>query len=261
MYRTTNDEVKPGWHQNSSTESPVVDERFSLPYIFRWRKNPNSSSSTSSSTAKGLRDFCTKIILLIMSLCLTFVIVLWSVSLIADGPIETHRCITLWPIVAGVLVICFLFLILGGVDYCMHELNRRKNLKNAHARSALGRHDSLQIERPIRKKIGDTYGGHYVVYHQHSCVTWSYLFLTIALLCLMISSVWQYFTLGSSCYSRLKANVKELLLGYELLAYMSAVVLSIISCIIVCCLFAIILECLKSLFGFRTQPDSYTVTV
>jgi len=261
MYFTTDERVKHVWHQNSSPESPEADERFSLPYIFRWRKNQKSDASTTSSTAKGLRDFVTTIILLIVSLCLTFVLVLWLVSLIADGPVETHTCVALWPIVAGVVIVCFLFIFLGVVDYCMQELFRRKNLRNAKARPSLGRNDSLQIERPIGKKTGNTYGGYYVVYEQHSCVTWSYIFLTLTLLCLMISSVWQYFTLDSTCYAQLQVNVEELMLGYELLAYMSLVVLSLLGCLLVCCLFAMIIECLKSLFGFKTQTESYTVTV
>jgi len=261
MYLTTDEIAKHGWHRNSRPESPEADERFSLPRILGWRKNQSIETATTSGTAKGLRDFVTTIILLIMALCLTFVIVLWLVSLIADGPIETHTCVALWPIVAGVVIVCFLCLFLRVVDWWMQELFRRKNLRNAKARPALGRNDSLQIERQIGQKIGDTYGGYYVVYEQHSCVTWSYLFLTLALLCLMISSVWQYFTLDSSCYEQLQVNVEELMLGYELLAYMSAVVLSLISCLLVCCLFAMILECLKSLFGFKTQTESYTVTV
>jgi len=261
MYLTTDEAAKHGWHQNSSPQSPEADERFSLSYILGWRKNQNSENSTTSSTAKGVRNFATTIILLIMALCLTFVIVLWLVSLIADGPFETHTCVALWPIVAGVLIVCFLCLFLKGVDFWMQELFRRKNLRNAKARAALGRNDSLKIERQKGQKIGNTYGGYYVVYEQHSCVTWSYLFLTLALLCLMISSVWQYFTLDSNCYEQLQVSVEELMLGYELLAYMSAVVLSIISCLLVCCFSAMMLECLKSLFGFKTQTDNYTVTV
>jgi len=255
--------MKHDWHPDSDAETPKTEERFSVPYIFRWRKYQTSDSATTTSTADGLRDCFTTTILLIVALCLTFIVVLWLVSLIVDGPIETHRCVTLWPIVAGVLIICFLFLSLGSCDYCIWKLNRRRNMRTAWERSTLGQNDSLQIERRqnIGSTVGGTNGGYNVAYQQHSCVSWCYLFLTIALFCLMISSVWQYFSLDSSCYSELKVNVEELLLGYELLAYMSTVVLSLISFVLLCCICGIFLKCLKSLFGCKTQNHSYTVTV
>jgi len=251
MYHTTDvaGGVKRGSRQNSGGEGATADEKFSLkfsyaPYFFRWKKYAYSETASTVSTAKGLRDCFTTCILLLMALCLTFVIVLWVVALIADGPDETHSCVILWPIVAGVLIISVLFIFLGGLEYCLKELHRRRNLREAKARSPLGLKDSLQVDGQKRKKGNEIPGRAYIVYQQHICVTCTYFLLTLSLLCVMIASVAQYFTLDSSCYEHLQINVEELLLGYEVLAYMSAVVLSLLSCILVCLLFGVIVKCI-----------------
>jgi len=253
MYHTTdvNGEVKSGLGSNSGGESAGIDEKFSLQFsyatnIFGWGKQPLSDSASTVVSTKGLKDCCTTCISILVALCLTFIIVLWVVALIADGPDEFHSCVILWPIVAGILIISVLFILLRGGEYCIRELHRHRNLRKAAEGAPigpLGVKDSLKIHRqgeveaPVKN---------FVVYEQHTCVSVSYVLLTLALFAVMIASVVQYFTLDSSCYTHLQDNVEELLLGYEVLAYMSVVVLSLLSCVLSCLLFGIIVRCLKS---------------
>jgi predicted cation transporter len=128
----------------------------------------------------------------------------------------------------------------------MKEKKKRKNLKKAGA--PLRARDSLNIVN--RKRVNSDIVVEYDIYERHTCVILSYVFLVVALFCIMIASVAQYFSLNSSCYSHLEDNVAELLLGYKILAFMSVTVLGLLACLVSCLLFAIIANC------FNRERDS-----
>jgi len=252
MYETTEDGAKFSLNTNSGLESKVEysageskagtgisvpdskeDEKnlFQITYsprMFPWRQAADSRSSASSTRGIGR---CAKCLFILLALALSFVIVVWVVALIAEGPHELHSCVILWPIVAGVLIISALFLCLSGYDFFMKRRKERENIKRG---SPLGIKASLDIY--LR-------AGEYVGYERHSCIEWSYLCLVFALLCFMIASVEQYFSLDASCYSYLKSNIDDLLLGYEVLAYISVVVLSLLGCFIFLIFVGILVYC------------------
>jgi len=251
MYETTEDVVKFSLNSNFGRGSRVeysggeIKEEISIPdskveeknlfqityspRMFPWRQAADSRSSASSTRGIGR---CAKCLFILLGLGLTFVIAVWVYALVAEGPYELHRnCVILWPIVAGVLIISALFLCLSGYDFFMKRKKERENTKRG---SPLGLKASLDIY--LR-------AGEYVGYERHSCVEWSYLCLIFALLCFMIASVEQYFSLDESCYSYLKNDIDDLLLGYEVLAYISVVVLSLLGCFIFLIFVGILVYC------------------
>jgi len=183
---------------------------------------------------------CTISLFILLVVGLTFVIVLWVVALLADGlEEEVDNCVIIWPIAGGVSAIFVLFLFLNGYESCL----RRKKIREQAG--SLGAKDSQGIYWQYRRT--DTCSGEwYVDYERSRCIWISYLFLTFALLCVMTASVEQYFSLDSRCYSNLKHNLDNLLIGYEFLAYMSVAVLSLLACIS-CLLFLVFLVYLKEI--------------
>lgn len=236
MYNTT--EIKNS--TNSGSGGSVSADNFSLqmswaPSILKnniWF-NDNSSGPTRRC---GLRSCLSSCATIIMGLALGFIIVLWIVALIADGPDEMHTCVILWPVIAGVLIIVFLFICLRSAEYCMNLKKLRQNLKTVG--EPLGMRDSLR-----RNKHSETDNPpKYVFYHQHICIIVSYAFLAIALFSVMLASVVQFYSLDTDCYQHLENTVNELLLGYEVLAYTSVVLLSIFGCFFVCICSAILIN-------------------
>jgi len=166
---------------------------------------------------------------------LTSVIVLYVVTILAEGRDDgLQNCVIVWPIAVGVLTIFSLFLFLNGYEFCLRQKrNRRRETLRGSFDMYLWRGDTYSVEE-------------HVDYERSRCLWISYLFLTFALFCIMIVSVEQYFSLDSSCYSNLKHSVDDILLGYEVLAYMSVAVISLLACII-CLLFIFVLIYLREI--------------
>lgn len=202
-------------------------------------KVKGSGSETTLESVHVIKDFCTTFLWVIIALALAFVIVLWLMALIADGPDETHSCVIIWPVIAGVLAIAVLFLILKVVDFCLIERAQKRYINETV--KAVEENDSLRLDSRRRSDPAI-----FSVYHRHSFIPVCYIFLVFSLFVIMIVSVAQYFSLSSSCYHHLEHNVEELLLGYQVLAYLSVVVLGIVGCLLSCFLLGIVINCCSS---------------
>jgi len=239
MYNTTDVYgQQTGWHSDNAGSS--ID-KFSLQLSYapskikkKWQV---SSYSSSGHTVKGLKSCLSSCAPAIMALALGCVILLWIIALIADGPEEMRNCVVLWPVVAGVVVIAILFVILRCVELC---LKPGANHKNKMTEEPLGKRDSLRV--PRRQGESAECSTDFET-DQHISIVIGYIFLAVALLCVMIGSVIQFYTLDSRCYHHLEDTVSELLLGYEVLAYTSVVILSVIGCVLVCLCLGIVIRC------------------
>jgi len=238
MYKTTDYNVsntivpKEGTATNDYADNMV--EEITFRKLFYLNKSELSDSFSSTRSVKSLKDCCTIFLSVICALTFSFVIVLWVVSLIADGPDEMHGCVVLWPIVAGTLLIAVLFLLLRCGEYCC---KRRQSVEN----EPLGQKDSLKKQRDKESDI--PISKFWFFKQKNRCVIKSYFLLSLALFCIMVASVVQFFTLDPDCYKLLSREVSELLLGYEVLAYASVVVLSILGCFITCFLIGVFIYC------------------
>lgn len=244
MYQTV-DRLKTSGatHQQGNSFSEKFSIRSSYDNVIfknQGLKAKGSGSETTLESVHWLKDFCTTFLSVNIGLALTFVIVLWLVALIADGPDEMHSCVIIWPVVAGVLAIAVLFLILKVAEFFLKERVKKRNIKE----TKIG-FDSLRLDS---RRGSDP--ANFSVYHRHSFIGVCYIFLAFSLFVIMIVSVAQYFSLSSSCYHHLEHNVEELLLGYQVLAYLSVVVLSIVGCLLSCFLLGIVINCCSS-----KQPD------
>lgn len=237
MYKTTTESQQKSSVNSGSGESAFY---FSLassytPRFFQGRKGENDSSGDTQSGFSNYLSYCA---FMLMALALCSVIVLWTVALIVDGPDEMTSCVALWPLVVSVLVIAFIFIALSCVDYCWKR--NPKNVQKSKSQSSLVIKDSLnKKQEPQVEDITDNF----VPYEQNMCIILSYIVLILTVFCIMISSVVQYFSLSSECYQHLEDTVIELLLGYQVLAFTSIVVLSIIGCFLMCLLLAIVINC------------------
>merc|ERR1719285_750756 len=148
-------------------------------------------------------------------------------------------CAALWPVVVSVLVVTLLFIVLRCVEYWL----KRKHKDVKKPKSPLGVEDSLSKQQePQVQQVEDT-TDNFIPYYQHMGIILSYTVLIFIVFCIMIASVVQYFSLSSECYHHLEHTVMDLLLGYQVLAFTSIVVLSIFSCFLVCILLAIGINC------------------
>jgi len=142
--------------------------------------------------------------------------------------------------VAGVVAIAILFVFLTCVEFCLKPGAKQKDQKTI--KEPLGKRDSLRV--PRRQGSSPEYStADLETDDQHICIVIAYVFLAFALFCVMIGSVIQFYTLDSSCYEHLEETVSELFLGYEILAYTSVVILSVIGCVLVCSCLGIVIKC------------------
>lgn len=233
--------------QNSSgvTEPQISGGKFSLRQSFApiLRGNfgrPGEPETAYRNNVLKFRRCCGTMITIILVLSITFIIVLWVVALIIAGPDETHSCVILWPIIAGVLILGASFAILRIGEWCIKK--RRKKLRK---KAPFGNHKSSLEARPTTTTGPPTSSGRssgasssgLVPYVRNSKFYVCYIVLAFLLFVIMIASVVQYFTLDPVCKQHLADHVEELLLGYEILAYISLVVLSILACCMTCFLF------------------------
>jgi len=251
MYRTV-DRRKKDLALNQTGTASSLSEKFSLrsswaPIIWKSRelRPVGSGSETTLNSVRGITDCCITFLLVMIALALTFVIVLWIMALIADGPDETHICATIWPVVAGVLAVAISFFVLKIVELYLKEKVKKKNTEEQKSTidesKDLGNY-SLSLRLDIGRRSDPEPVPILLEYKQHPYVGGCYFFLTFSLFVIMIVSVAQYFSLSSNCYHHLRHNIDELLLGYQVLAYLSVIVLSIIGFIFSCCVFAIIIH-------------------
>jgi len=239
MYYTT--EVAGKISLNSaSIGSSSVDKFILSPSILKVRPKISENNTSTIETVKGLRNCMSTCASLITAFALTFVIVLWVVALVVDGPDEMHNCVLLWPIVTAVLVIAFLFIFLRCTECCLKMRHSRKNKKNVG--EPLGMRDSLRNYKSKTETHILSFSP-VMSYEKPRCIIMSYAFLVFALFCVMLASVVQYFTLDTNCLDHLQETVSELLLGYEVLAYTSVVVLSMVGCFVTCFCMAIVINC------------------
>lgn len=238
IYIRADDSIKLGQDANTNGDKKP-DEKYmfhiSSPVFLSWRSTYEPGSSACSPSEMRC---CTTALFMLLVVGLTFVIVLWVVALLADGlDDELHHCVILWPIVAGVSAIFILFFFLNGYEFCIRRKKRREN----RSLDSLDTNASNSIYcRRRESRIVEWYDS----YERSRCLWVSYLFLTFALLCVMTASVEQYFSLDSRCYSNLQHNLENLVVSYEVLAYMSVAVLSLLACIS-CLLFVALLIYLK----------------
>jgi len=250
MYKTTDENFGAvDCNQNTSIKSQSeADSGSTDKFLIRMsttggnflRRKPRSDNMSSVDSYVELKDYCTSCVSFIIFFALGIVIVLWVAALIIDGPVEWHSCVILWPLVLGVMFIGSVFLILWFSENCLRRRWHRRNLKLAEQPIVMK--DSLVDQCQKCEKV-HTEADEFVVYERHTCLRLSYAFLAFALLCIMIVSDVQYFTLGSNCYKHLRDDMKELLLGYKILAYVSIVVFSILGCFFTCMLFGIVIKC------------------
>lgn len=249
MYKTT-DENDEGRNSSqkievkslSGADSPSTENfilRMSAGRNFLRKQNDNMSSVDS---AKELKGYCRTCVSLIIFFAIGTVFVLWVAALIIDRPVELHSCIILWPLVAGVLFIGAVFVILRCCERCLRWSWHRRNLRMAE--QPILKKDSLVEGCPIcTRSRAEPNSDAFIVYKQHTCIKLSYAFLGFALFCIMIACDIQFFTLRKNCYDHLRENMKELLLGYEILAYMGVFAFSIFGCLCTCTLFGIVIKC------------------
>jgi len=243
MYNTTDFYgQQTGWHSEGAGSSL---DKFSLQLSHapskikkKWQL---SSHSSGGHTAWGLKSCLSSCAPVIMALTLGCVILLWIIALITDGPDEMRNCVVLWPIVAGVVAIAILFVVLRCVEFCLKSGAKQKNQKTI--KEPLGKKDSLRVPRR-QGSSAECSTTDLEIDDKHISIVIAYIFLAFALFCVMIGSVIQFYTLDSSCYHHLEETVSELLLGYEVLAYTSVVILSVIGCVMVCSCLGIIIRCL-----------------
>lgn len=249
MYKTTHENRGTSdCHYNTSIKSQsAADSGSTDKFLLQisghnfFRRQPRSENMSSVDSYVELKGYCTSCVSFIIFIAIGIVIVLWVAALIIDGPVEWHSCVILWPLVLGVLIIGAVFLILRFVENCLRWRWHRRNVKLAE--QPIMMKDSLVVDQCRKCGRSQPKLGDFIVYRQHMCVRLSYAFLAFALLCMMIASDVQYFTLSSNCYNHLQHDMKELLLGYKILAYMSVVVLSTVGCFISCMLFAVMIKC------------------
>jgi len=219
-----------------SSWAPIIWKRSEL-------KAMGSGSETTLHSVQGVTDCCITFLVVMIALALIFVIVLWIMALIADGPDETHICATIWPVVAGVLAIAISFFVLKVVELCLKKRLRKKNIeeqKSTIDESKDSGNYSLRLDITRRSDPEPT--SILLEYKQHPCIGGCYLFLTFSLLVIMTVSVVQYFSLSAACYHHMEHNIDELLLGYQVLAYLSVVVLSIFGFILSCFVLAVVIH-------------------
>jgi len=242
MYNTTNvRKSSPALEgADATSEKSAVHHSSAINHFFRNKEDISDCSSTAHSVVR-LRNCCTTILCVLATISFSFVIILWIVALIVDGQREMRGCVILWPIVAGVLFIAVLLILLRCTEHCCILMKRKRNLKVS--KDPLAGEDSLKMHGHCNADIPKV---EYVVYKQHTCIMMTYWFLTLALFCIMVTSVVQFFSLSSECFHHLQHNVNELLLGFEVLAYVSVVFLSILGCIFTCLLFGIVVHCCKT---------------
>jgi len=252
MYNTT--DVNGLASQQGVYNHRILTLQMSKDPNFFYQNRDFSVSSSTVHPTKGLNDCCATFFSVLVALSLSFLIALWIVAMIADGPDEFHKdkkdsCLILWPNVLGVLLIAVLFLLLRCSDYCYKVVNRRRNIQMAN--QPLGMMDSLQTQC---RREADIPVVSFIVYQRLTCITMSYLFLTFALFCIIIASVVQFFSLDSECYHHLRQNVNELLLGYKVLAYIGVVVLATLACLLICLLFGITVHCCNKETDLKSKP-------
>jgi len=202
-----------------------------------------SGSETTLNSVRGLTDYCITFLLVMIALALIFVIVLWVMALIADGPDETHICATIWPVVAGVLFVAISFFVLKIVELYLKERVKRKNTEEQKSTiDELKDSGNYSLRLDVGRRSDPEPISLLLEYKQHPCMGYCYFFLAFSLFVIMIVSVVQYFSLSSDCYHHLRHNIDELLLGYQVLAYLSVIVLSIMGFILLCCVLAIIIH-------------------
>jgi len=141
---------------------------------------------------------------------------------------------------AGVVFIAVLFIFLRCAEFCLKLGRRRKKQKTVG--QPLEMRDSLRMswQTGTIPENGFSDNGSD---HPHICIVSFYLLLVFALFCVMIGSVVQFYSLDSACYHHLQETVSELLLGYEVLAYTSVVILSMLGCLLVCLSLGIVINC------------------
>jgi len=246
MYRTV-DRRKKDVAPNQTGSS--YSEKFSLrsswaPIIWKRRelRAVGSGSETTLSSVRGLTDCCITFMLVMISLALIFVIVLWIMALIADGPDETHICATIWPVVAGVLAVAFSFFVLKIVELYLKE-RKKKNIDEHKSADESKGSANYSLRLDIGRRSDPEPVSIFLEYRQHPCIGGCYFFLTFSLFVIMIVSVVQYFSLSSDCYRHMEHKIDELLLGYQVLAYLSITVLGFMGLILSCCVLAVILHC------------------
>jgi len=240
IYIRADDSMKLTMDANTNGDQKA-DEKYMFhiasPVFFSWRSTDEPVPSECSPSEMSC---CTTSLFMLLVIGLTFVIVLWVVALLADGlDDEVHHCVILWPVATAVSVIFILFFFLNGYEFCLRRKKRRENrpLDSLDTK----RSNSMYCRRRDSRSVE-----WYVEYERSRCLWVLYLILTFALLCVMTASVEQYFSLDSRCYSNLKHNLDDLLMGYEFLAYMSVAVLSLLACIS-CLLFIAFLVYLREI--------------
>jgi len=241
MYNTN--DVHGQTSMYSGSDRSTVD-KFSLQmsYAPSILKNINwlDDNGSTAETVREITSCLSSCAPIIMALILSCVIILWVVALIADGPNEMHNCVILWPILAGVLFIAVLFIFLRCAEFCLKRGRHRKKPKTVG--EPLGMRDSLRMRR-LSSTIPEDGYPNYRSDNWHIWIAMSYLLLVFALFCVMIGSVVQFYSLDSACYHHLQETVSQLLLGYEVLAYTSVVILCMLGCLLVCCCLAIVITC------------------
>lgn len=239
---TTDGYSNPKPSVNSSIPSMSGrSDKLSLRLSTRFGNRPGKRMSCTNSevgcSLEGLKDCMATFFSLVLFLCLCVVIVLWILALIIDGPGSMQGCVVVWPLMAGVLGVAFLYILLRCVVYCLPEESSEDGIEEG----IMINMDSMTTEgEAIPEYEADT---KHVLLKQHYCIKLSYGFLILALLCIMIASVVQFFSLKHKCYRGFKKKMEEVVLGYEILVYMSVVILSTLGCFITCFFIAIVITC------------------
>lgn len=252
MYNTTSVLSKPAngsaiAANPSDHESSVTTDKLSIKISARVglcnRKKRTSEHSFSHHSVARYKRFIASCLSWVLLLSLGTVIVLWIIALIIDGPDDMQSCVVVWPFFTGVLVVAFFYILLRCFAY-HHSEKHYEERRNTTIESSSVSWEQQDWEQP------DEY---FVLYQQHICITLLYGALLLSLVCIMIASVSQFFSIGYDCYLDFKNAREEVMLGYQILAYMSVVVLSIMGCLLTCVMFGILVSC--------CTPDRHTATV
>jgi len=213
------------------------------PDVFTGKKQLSECSEYGGSM-RGLKRFFANVLYLIVFLPLCIVILLWIVALILDGPNHIKSCVIVWPLFTGLLIVAFLYVLIRCYVYCKSEKTCEEEEISMVNKDQFSDHGQAEYYQPE---------GKYVLYKQHFCITVSYGFLIFSMICIMIVSVIQFFSLEYNCSKDFKTAMEEVFLGYEILVYLSIVVLSILGCLLTCLMFAILVNCFTR--------DRHTATV
>jgi len=208
------------------------------------RKKQLSECSEYGGSICGFKRFFANVLYLIVFLPLCIIILLWIVALILDGPNHMKSCVIVWPLLTGLLIVAFLFVLIRCYVYCHSEKACEEEEKPMMNKDPFCDYGQAEYYQPEGKNV---------LYKQHFCIRVSYGFLIFSLVCIMIVSVIQFFSLEYNCSKDFKMAREEVFLGYEILAYWSIVVLSILGCLLSCLMLALLVNCFTR--------DRHTATV